>query len=306
MIPILLQMLPFFALIGLGYGAVRTGFFSESALGALTKFVFWFALTAMLFHFAADLSLGEIFDLPHAGAYILGTAAVNMTAIAFALWRGERLAEAAVEGQCSIIGNTGFLGIPLLLALMGPEAIGPIMMMLTVDLVLFGSVFTILVTLSRAGRITARMPLDIMRGLATNPMIVAMAAGLLWAASGQPVPDTLDRTVTLLAGAATPGALFAIGGSLALRGLDRPMIGGWLSCAKLILHPGAVGLALLASGQTGFAAQVMVATAALPVAGNVYMVAQYYGVAPQRVSTSILISTVGSLLTLPLLLSMIR
>lgn len=306
MIPVLLQMLPFFALIGLGYCAVRTGFFSESALGALTKFVFWFGLTAMLFHFSADLSLGEIFDLPHTGAYVLATVAVNLTIIAAALWRGEPLAEAAVEGQCAVIGNTGFLGIPLLLALMGPEAIAPIVMMLTVDLVVFGSLFTTLVTLARAGQITARMPLDIGRGLVTNPMIMAMAAGLLWAATGQPVPDPLDRTIKLLAGAATPGALFIIGGSLALGGLDRPLIGGWLSCAKLVLHPGAVSLALWVTGQQGFAAQVMIATAALPVAGNVYMVAQYYGVAPQRVSTSILMSTLGSLLTLPLLLSMMK
>lgn len=306
MIPVLLQMLPFFALVGLGYAAVRAGFFSDIAVGALTRFVFWFGLPALLFHFSADLSLGAIFDLHHTGAYILATGALNLAVIALALRRGERLAEAAVEGQCAIIGNTGFLGLPLLVDLLGRDAVAPVVMMLTVDIALFGSLFTILVTLSRAGRITPRLPLEIGRGLVANPMIVALVAGLAWAATGWTVPAPLDRTVSLLAGSATPGALFAIGGSLALRGLDRPLIGGWLSFAKLVLHPAAVALALLAVGQQGFAAHVMIATAALPVAGNVYMLAQYYGVAAQRVSTSILISTIGSVLTLTATLSLMQ
>ena len=46
-----------------------------------------------------------------------------------------------------------------------------------------------------------------------------------------------------------------------------------------------------------YAAGVMIAAAALPVAGNVFILAQHYGVAPQRVSASILISTAASVLT---------
>lgn len=299
MLPILSQLLPFFALIGLGYGAVRSGFFSEAATDALTRFVFWFALTAMLFHFSSELSLGDIFDGPLAVAYLLATGAVNLLVLSVARIRGERLGEAAVEAQTAVIGNTGFLGLPLLVALLGREAVGPILMMLTIDLAVFGSLFTILITLSRSGRMSAQLPRQIGRGLATNPMIVALALGLAWSATGWTVPGPVDRTVSLLSAAATPGALFAIGGSLAARGLDRVGIGGWLSFAKLVLHPGAVALALLAIGRAdGFAAQVMIATAALPVAGNVYMLAQHYGVAPYRVSTAILMSTLGSLVTL--------
>ncbi|MEO0502319.1 MAG: AEC family transporter, partial [Pseudomonadota bacterium] len=57
MLPILLKTLPFFALIGLGYAAGRSRFFSEDATAAVTKFVFYFALPAMLFGFAATLDI---------------------------------------------------------------------------------------------------------------------------------------------------------------------------------------------------------------------------------------------------------
>ncbi|MDB6454019.1 AEC family transporter [Falsirhodobacter sp. 20TX0035] len=299
MLAILSQLLPFFALIGLGYAAVRRGFFSEDAIDALTRFVFWFALTAMLFHFSSELSLGQIFDWPLAGAYLVATGAVNLLALTVARLRGEPLGVAVVEAQTAVIGNTGFLGIPLLVALLGREAVAPMLMMLTIDLAVFGSLFTILITLSRSGRMSAGLPRRIGRGLVTNPMLVALALGLAWSATGWTVPGPADRTLTLLSAAATPGALFAIGGSLAARGLDRVAVGGWLSFAKLVLHPAAVALALLAVGRAdGFAAQVMIATAALPVAGNVYMLAQHYGVAPYRVSTAILMSTLGSLVTL--------
>jgi malonate transporter and related proteins len=68
--------------------------------------------------------------------------------------------------------------------------------------------------------------------------------------------------------------------------------------AKLVLHPAAVAVsALVIFPVEPYAAGVMIAAAALPVAGNVYILAQHYGVAPQRVSASILMSTAVSILT---------
>ena len=51
-----------------------------------------------------------------------------------------------------------------------------------------------------------------------------------------------------------------------------------------------------------YGAAVMIAAAALPVAGNVYIIAQHYGVAPQRVSAAILVSTAVSILTVSLVI----
>ena len=141
-------------------------------------------------------------------------------------------------------------------------------------------------------------------GLVKNPMIVSMVAGLAWSATGQPVPGPVNDFMGILGAAATPGALFAIGASLAGRSAERIEVAAWLSFAKLVLHPAAVAFAAFVIFRVdAFAAGVMVAEAALPVAGNVYILAQHYGVAPQRVSTSILISTAVSILTVSLVIA---
>ncbi|MFC2966924.1 AEC family transporter [Acidimangrovimonas pyrenivorans] len=300
MIDILLRTLPFFALIGLGYWAGRTRFFSEEATAYLTKFVFYFALSAMLFRFASNLSLSEIYSTPFALAYLSGCVTVYLLATAVAFARKLSMAEAAVEAQCAVIGNTGFLGVPMLTALLGKAAAGPVLMVLSVDLIVFSSLITLLITAARTGRVTFGILKVLGIGLLKNPMIVSMGAGLIWSATRLPVPGPVNDFMGLLGGAATPGALFAIGASLASKSAERIEVAGWLSFCKLVMHPGAVAIAaLLIFPVEPFAASVMIAAASLPVAGNVYILAQHYGVAPQRVSASILISTVVSILTVP-------
>ncbi len=298
MFAVLTQTAPFFALIGLGYGAGRTGFFGPAATAALTKFVFYFALSAMLLRFSANLQLGDVFDWIFVWAYLLGTGLVYLLVTAVALIRGRGIEEAAVEAQCGVIGNSGFLGIPLLAMLMGEAAIGPVMMVLAVDLVVFGSLIVILITGHRDGRISPRALVTVGKGLLTNPMIVSIVLGFSWSATGAPLPGPVNEFLVILGAAATPGALFAIGASLATKSAERLSVAVWLSTSKLVLHPAAVALmALVVFPVEPFAASVMIAAAALPVAGNVYILAQHYGVAPQRVSASILVSTAVSILT---------
>jgi predicted permease len=307
MLPILFKTLPFFALIGLGYLAGRARFFGPDATAALTKFVFYFALSAMLFRFAANLSLEEIFDWYFVYAYLWACLVVYAIGFGAALWRGVSVEEAAVEAQCTTIGNTGFLGVPMLVVLLGPQAAGPVLMVLAIDLIVFSSLITLIITGVRQGR----MSLGIFRvlgiGLLKNPMIVSMVLGLGWGATGWPVPGPANEFLALLGAAATPGALFAIGASLAGRGAERLAVAAWLSFAKLVLHPAAVAVAALVIFPVDpFAAGVMIAAAALPVAGNVYILAAHYGVAPQRVSTAILLSTAASVLTVTAVIAMVE
>lgn len=306
MIEIFLKTLPFFAVIGTGYLAGRSRFFSEQATAHLTRFVFYFALSALLFGFAANLSLAQIYSTPFVLAYLAGSGAVYLLVIAAARWRGQPLPEAAMEAQCAITGNTGFLGVPMLVILLGPAAAGPVLMVLAIDLIVFSSLLIILITVARDGRLSRGVWRRLGLGLVKTPMIVAMALGLIWGATGLALPGPVDEFVTLLGAAATPCALFAIGASLASKSAERISTAAWLSFAKLVLHPAAVAVAaLLVFTVEPFAAGVMIATAALPVAGNVYMLAQHFNVAPQRVSAAILISTACSVLTVSAVIALI-
>ncbi|MGQ0566978.1 MAG: AEC family transporter [Gemmobacter sp.] len=307
MLPIFLKTLPFFALIGVGWWAGRVRFFSPEATAYLTKFVFYFALSAMLFRFSANLSLHDIWDNRFAAAYLTGCLAVYALAMAVAFWRRTTVEEAAVEAQCAVIGNTGFLGVPMLVVLMGQGAAASVLLMLAIDLIVFSSVITLIMTARREGGVSRGTIGTLAMGLVKNPMILSMSLGFGWSATGWPVPEPANEFLAILGAAATPGALFAIGASLATKTTERMGVALWLSFCKLVLHPAAVGIAAFGL----FAvdpdrAGVMVAAAALPVAGNVYILAQHYGVAPQRVSASILISTAVSIVTVSIVIAWVQ
>ncbi len=303
---IFLKTLPFFAVICLGFWAGKVRFFSQEATAYLTKFVFYFALSAMLFRFAANLSLAEILDWQLIWAYLSGTAVVYVLATAVALLRRMDVPHAAMEAQCAVIGNTGFLGVPMLVLLLGAPAIGPVMLVLAVDLIVFSSLVVILITGARDGRMSLGALRTVGMGLLRNPMIVAMGAGLIWSSLMLPLPDPVNEFLAILGGAATPGALFAIGASLANKAAERPWVAGWLSFCKLVLHPICVAIAAFWVFEVNtYAAGVIIAAAALPVAGNVYILAQHYGVAPHRVSASILISTALSIFTISVVIALV-
>ncbi len=294
---IFLKTLPFFAVIGLGYGAGKTRFFPEEATAYLTKFVFYFALSAMIFQFTATLQLADVLDWTFVLAYLSATTVVYLLAAFVARLRGVSLAEGAFEAQCAVIGNVGFLGIPMLALLLGPGAVAPIILMLSVDLIVFGSLVVILVN-AGGGNLSLATLGTVVMGLLKNPMIVSIILGFAWSGFRLPMPEVGREFLTLLGAAATPGALFAIGASLASKSAERVSVALWLSFAKLVLHPAAVAVsALVIFPVEPFAAGVMIAAAALPVAGNVFILAQHYKVAPQRVSAAILFSTAISVVT---------
>ncbi|MEM9970871.1 MAG: AEC family transporter [Pseudomonadota bacterium] len=298
MLDIFLKTLPFFAIIGLGYVSGRTRFFTAEATAYLTKFVFYFALSAMLFLFAATLDMGEVLDWNFIAAYFSATMAVYVVATIVAYARGRNTAEAAVEAQCAVIGNVGFLGIPMLALLLGEAAIAQIIIVLSVDLIVFGSLIVILITGSRDGRMSLGILRTVGLGLLKNPMIVSIAAGLIWSRFDLPVPTPVEEFLSILGAAATPGALFAIGASLATAAATRMGDAVTISVFKLLIHPAAVAIAaLMIFPVEPYAAGVMIAAASLPVAGNVYILAEHYGVAPTRVSASILLSTAVSIIT---------
>ena len=298
MIEIFYKTIPFFALIGLGYSAAIVKFFSAEATTYLTRFVFYFALSAMLFRFSSDLSLGELYDPQFILAYLSASIVVYLLATAVAMFKNTPSSEAAVEAQCSVIGNVGFLGIPMLAILMGAKAVGFIMIILAVDLIVFGSLIILIIVVSKDKKLDVFLFYRLLIGLLKNPMIVSIICGLLWSASGWSLPGPVSDFIIMLGSAATPGALFAIGASLAQKSAEKFETAAWLSFCKLILHPLAVCIAVFYVFEVElYAATVMIAAASLPVAGNIFMVAEHYNVAPKRASAAIFLSTVFSIFT---------
>lgn len=305
MLAVFLNTLPFFGLIALGFVAAYSGNFTREATVYLTKFIFYFPLSAMIFNFASELSLGDIFEFKFTAAYLLGSFVVYLGTIWLRRLQGDSFELALVSGHCSVIGNMGWMGLAMLPILLGEESIPYVIMVLICDLVVFYPLVVSLIVANRKGKFDFKLVLSVLAGLLKNPMVLSILLGLIWSAFQIQTPDVLHQFLVILAGASTPGALFAIGASMMYAQRGSYGSTAFISANKLLIHPLAVALvALYLFDLRPFEAAVLAACAAMPVAGNIYMLVSHYGIESDRVSFSILVSTVVSILTIPLIIGL--
>lgn len=297
---ILSVTLPFFALVFLGYLAARRGWVPTSAVPAFNGFLLYFAVPAMLFRFAANTPFEQLLNGRFALAWaVSGAAIVLLVAFLAARFTGTDRRDAAFVGLAAGVGNLGFMGVPLLVALLGEGAAAAPILAIVVDNLVVGSIGLILAEAAGAsprGRVA-----DLRDGVvrvAFNPFILAMFAGAAFSAFDWGLPTPAASIVKLLADAAGPCALFAIGVSLvrpdaSLRSPALVLPVG----AKLLLHPLVAWLAMLALGVDPFTMIVAVLAAGLPSAGWVFIFATRYGADAGRISATILVTTAVAFVT---------
>ncbi len=299
---VLVVTFPFFALVLCGYLAARSGVLPQPAISGLNAFVLYFALPCMLYRFGASTPIAQLLDPAVAGVYLL--CALVMVGGTVALTRGPRMGwnDAAFGALVAAFPNAGFMGVPLLVALLGAQSAGPAIVAIVVDMVITSSLCIALSRLDGAGTHGVGVALrNAFRGIATNPMPWSIALGALASALQFTLPGPLNKTVAMLADAASPVALFAIGAVLARSPMsphERVLVRDYvpIALAKLLLHPllvWAVGRAAIALGVplTPFALTVLVLLAALPSASNVSLLAERFGAHNGRIARIILVST---------------
>ncbi|WP_309684666.1 AEC family transporter, partial [Polaromonas sp.] len=211
--------------------------------------------------------------------------------------------DAAFGALVAAFPNTGFMGVPLLVALLGAPAAGPTIVTISVDMLVTSSLCIALSRLDGAEEHgVARAARLALKGVLTNPLPWAIVLGGLASGLGLALPKPIMGTVSLLADAASPVALFTIGAVLARSQMHSttgtPLL-DYLPVAliKLVFHPilvGLVGLGAMAMGLPldRFTLTVVVLVAALPSASNVAMLAERFGADNGRIARIILLSTV--------------
>ena len=302
MLSVLLITFPFFALVLCGYLAARTRLLPQPAIPGLNAFVLYFALPCMLYRFGASTPIAQLIDPAAAGVYLL--CALVMVGGTVLATRGPRMGwnDAAFGALVAAFPNTGFMGVPLLVALLGAAAAGPAILTIAIDMVITSSLCVALSRLDVAGTHGMAVALrKALRGMAGNPMPWAIALGALASAVHFTLPGPLDQSVAMLADAASPVALFTIGAVLARSQMNeheqvqaRDYVP--IALAKLLLHPllvWAVGQGAIALGLplTPFALTALVLLAALPSASNVALLAERFGAHNGRIARTILVST---------------
>lgn len=308
MLSILLVTFPFFALVLCGYLAARRGLLPQAAIPGLNTFVLYFALPCMLYRFGASTPLAQLLDVGVLGVYLL--CALVMVAFTVAVTRDRRIGwnDASFGALVAAFPNTGFMGVPLLVALLGAQAAGPAIVTIVVDLLVTSSLCIALSRLDSAGIHGVRAAAGkALRGVALNPMPWSIVLGTLASGLSLTLPAPVMQTLTLLADSAAPVALFTIGAVLArsqMNSVERIPLRDYLPVAliKLVLHPvlvGLVGMTAIHFGMplTPFALTVIVLVAALPSASNVSLLAERFGANNGRIARIILLSTVLAFFT---------
>ncbi|MBV9889915.1 MAG: AEC family transporter [Rhizobacter sp.] len=314
---ILAVTVPFFGLVLLGWVAARMHWLPASAIPGLNAYVLFFALPCLLFRFGSGLPLERLADPVQLAVYFIAAVALVAFTIAVTLERpgraGVDLRDAAFGALVAAFPNAGFMGVPLLVALLGDAAAGPVIGAIVVDLV-----FTSTVCLAFAqahehrGRGDEQRSLLgaaalALRGALTNPLPWAIVVGAASAAAKLELVGPIAQIVRMLGDSATPVALFTIGAVLWRAGdhvHTRTPLARTLPVAmiKLVVHPALVfglGTAARAAGAplSSFTVTALTLTAALPSASNVSVLAERYGADNGRIARIILVSTALAFVT---------
>ncbi|MBG0845548.1 AEC family transporter [Pseudomonas chengduensis] len=300
---------PIFILIGLGFVSARIALINREQIRGLGAFVINFALPALVLRALVERRLDEVLNWPYLAAYALASLSLFTAGFAVARWlRGQGQSASAILAMGMSVSNSGFIGYPIAVMVLGQTAaVAMALGMLVENLLLI----PLALALAEAGTQRGNGGWALLREtglrLARNPLIIAIAVGLLLSLLQIRLPAVPLRVVDMLADASAPVALFVIGGSL--YGLKLGGMGGDLvqtALGKLVLHPLALLLAFLLL--PGVEPQLMVAGllfASAPMMSIYPILGQRFGL-EQRCAAALVAATVLAFFSISGLLALLR
>ena len=242
-----------------------------------------------------EVSSGQAVQL--VGGYLLVTALAGLVALAGAWGRDGATRRAMIASV--VIGNNGNFGLPIALLALGRAGLDQAVVIFVTSLVVMYTVGPALLG-SHGGLRAAALT------VAKLPVTWALLAGLIVRSSGLALPVGIGRGVELLAQAAIPMVLIALGLQLAQRSslrLSAPVL--LASVIRVVAVPVlAVGVALLLR-LDGLELSSLILACAMPTAVNAFMLAREYGSNPELVASVVALSTLASLGTIAVVVALL-
>jgi malonate transporter len=261
------------------------------------------ALPAQLFNFASSSGWQTLWQPGFITAFFLSCLLVFTLVMVVSWVRKRDLAAASFSGLSASYSNTGYMGIPLCVLALGQDGLAPAIIATFIVFVMF-AIATVLIEVGiQSHKKSHEIVWNVLQSLCTNPLLIAPVAGLLWSSTDLVLYDPLAQVIAFLAAAATPCALVSIGLFLIQKEKSALQQAWGISVAKLIIQP--LVAWLLAGPILGLSdlwVSAVVILAALPTGTGPFMLAQYYNADGRIISRVVLLTTVGSLLTLSLFL----
>jgi hypothetical protein len=310
----LIIVVSIFGLIGLGYAAARTGLLSSEVGERLADFVFTLAIPLLIFDTLAEADLHGISPWRIWAAYFLPFAIVWIASNRLVVHLFGRDSRAGiVAGGAAAYSNAVLIGIPLIQTVFGESGMVFLIVIVVVHLPIFMVVSVILNEWALAANGAAGEP---SRGqtwrrlgisLATHPILIGIALGLLWRVTGLVVPPVAAAVIDPLARSAGPLALFAAGMALVNYGMARQIGPAFaISALKLVVMPALVLASAWAIGLPPLGVAAVTLVSACPTGVNAPLLAIKLGTGQALASNVLLISTAGGVLTVTLWLIAMR
>jgi hypothetical protein len=296
---------PLYALVLLGYVIALWPGWRAHWTDQASKFVFGVALPALLFRMMSDLSALPPVDARLLIAFFGGCLIVFVVGrvVASQVFQMDGVGQ-SVFALGGVFSNNVMLGLPLAKLTLGAAALPSVALVLLFNSLSLWTLVSVSVEWARKGSFTLAGLAKTALGVLTNPIIVAIVCGVGFGLSGYRLPRVVDFALMNLAKVAAPAALFVLGLGLTRYGVREGWRYSLAICAlKLLLMPLVVWALAHALGLPLLETKVIVLLAAMAMGANVYLVALQFETLQGPIASALVISTLLTALTTPVLLS---
>ena len=207
---------PVFLMMVLGLVFRKLGWLDETFADKMNKFVFMVPLPVLVFEDLATVDFAEVWDT----CFVFFCFAVTLVSIGIAagiscLWKDKSLQGEFI--QVSYRSSAALLGVALIQNIYGDAGMAPLMMIGSVPLYNIMAVVVLSFFHPERRGIDGAVMKKTLKGIATNPIIIAIVLGLFWSALRIPMPPIMQKTVSSIGGMATPMGLIAMGAAFDVR-----------------------------------------------------------------------------------------
>jgi len=285
-----------FIYLAVGYYCRKANIFTNETRSKLTDFVVLITLPCMVFKsFDMEFSTDS---LVQGGVILLIAAVMAVVALVLGkfLYNKFEHREKCIMQYGTLVTNSGFAGLPIVSGAFGDEGLFLGSLFIIPTRILMWSAGLSLFT-------TGGSRWDRAKKVLTNPSIIAVFIGLIWMIFQLPLPGFIDTAVDKLGDCTSPLAMALVGAILAdvsIKGVWEPKA-MYLVLVRQIILPVICLFALKAIGLDELTIGVSVTLSGMPIGSTTAILAQKYGADAQFASKCVFISTVTSLITVPVL-----
>lgn len=292
-------MLPLLALAGLGaWVARRVGM----PVGPLAGLVFHLFAPALVFHTLANLEIRSELMLRVVAATVLAFVVTGAAGFALSYALGQRRSIVAATTLCTVLANTGNMGLPISALAFGSEGLSVGVVVFVTSSALANSGGVVIASLAgRRIRGAILAPLRVPSLWAVPPALVVNVGGIA-------LPGWLDATAETLADAAIPAMLVVLGLQCVVsipRLADLSRTAGVLGL-RLLAGPLVAAAATTVAGLGDVPQRTMIVIGGMPTAVIATIIAAQYDAEPEFVARTVVASTAASFVTLTVLIALLR